>query len=289
MAVGFQLGVQLIVQIVDGHQSLQQPGVVVDLLDLRLVILVSGVVDRSHDLLHQILNGHDAGEAAVLVDQDRDILMRFLKLLEELVDIFTFQYKIWLAQQRTDVHMLKAAAPRLHDEVLNIQDADDIVDIFLIYRNSGMTGSQHLVQIGGERFVHIDGVDVRAGGHDLLGQNIVKFKYGIQHLRFILVEYPGFHAVFNQRANLGFRYLFFRHLVMHAHQAEHQSRRKGKQLHDGGCDFGKNPNRANHKHTEGFGFLLSDTLGYQLAQYQSKVGQKQCDDYYRYRIAVRDM
>ena len=235
MAFRFQFGIQLIIQIVDSYQTFEQPGMIVDLLNLRFIIVISCVIDGTHNLFHQVFDGYDSGESAVFVYQYGNILMGVLKLLEQFVNIFAFQYKIWLMEQRTNIHMFKTAAPCLQNKIFHIQNTDNIINIFLVYRNSGMTCSQHLIQIGRERFVHIDGIDIRTGSHDFPCQNIVKLKYRVKHLRFIFVKQ--LHAIFDQGADLCFRYFLFRYLIMHSHQTKHQSGRYRKQFYERRCDF----------------------------------------------------
>ena len=55
-----------------------------DLGDGGLLVLVVFVLDLAHDLLDQVLHGHEAGDAAVLVDDEGHLLHPLLEFLEEL-------------------------------------------------------------------------------------------------------------------------------------------------------------------------------------------------------------
>ena len=53
--------------------------------DQRLLVVVL-VLDLADDLLEQVLDGHQAGRAAVLVEHDRDVDLAALELVEQVVD-----------------------------------------------------------------------------------------------------------------------------------------------------------------------------------------------------------
>ena len=66
---------ELLVEVVDRERAVDADRRLVDALD-RLVREIELVLDVAHDLLEQVLERDDAGRRAVLVDDDRHVLVR---------------------------------------------------------------------------------------------------------------------------------------------------------------------------------------------------------------------
>ena len=76
------LGLEPLVEVVDREGPVDDHGVLVDLLD-RFVRQVELVLDVPDDLLEQILERDDPLHVAVLVDDDRHVLVRAPELREQ--------------------------------------------------------------------------------------------------------------------------------------------------------------------------------------------------------------
>ena len=76
---------------------------VIHLID-NFFFFVIFIINVADDLLYDILHGDDPAEAAVLVDQNRDLLLHLLQFKQQRVDILGLRHKIGCTQNRSDVH-----------------------------------------------------------------------------------------------------------------------------------------------------------------------------------------
>ena len=100
---------------------------VVDSLD-RLVRQVEFVLDLSDDLLEQVLEGDDSVHRAVLVDDDRHVLILLAELGEERAEILRLRDDVDRSQQVFDLDLADPAVVQRGEEVADVQDADDLVE-----------------------------------------------------------------------------------------------------------------------------------------------------------------
>ena len=96
--------------------------------DERLLLVVL-VLDLADDLLEQVLDGHEAGGPAVLVEHDRDVDLAPLELVEQVVDAHRLGHEDGGPQERAAA-LGRSVAERLQErqQVLGVEDADDLVD-----------------------------------------------------------------------------------------------------------------------------------------------------------------
>ena len=132
--------VELLVRLGDAHPAVHLDGVFVDGLELsRHARELLG--DRTDHLLHQKLDGDDAGGAAVLVDHDRHMLSAGLHLPEQSPYRFRLGHKVgWAHTFFYRAGSGKVAAADAAQNVLDAHDSDDVVDGVLVYRKAGMRG-----------------------------------------------------------------------------------------------------------------------------------------------------
>ena len=76
------------------------PRLVVGEPDDQRLLLVVLVLDLADDLLEQVLDGDEAGRAAVLVEHDRDVDLAPLELVEQVVDAHRLGHEDRRAQER---------------------------------------------------------------------------------------------------------------------------------------------------------------------------------------------
>ena len=86
-------GAELLVEVVDRERAVDPDRRLVDPLD-RLVRQVELVLDLADDLLEQILEGDDALHRAVLVDDDRHVLVRAAELGQQRGEILRLRHDV---------------------------------------------------------------------------------------------------------------------------------------------------------------------------------------------------
>ena len=105
------------------------------------VVLVG---DLAHDLLEDVLDGDEAGGAAVLVDDDRDVGLLCLHLPQQLVDGLALGDEDRRAHDRVDPFDRLAIAVHVRPayQVLEVGDADDVVEPFADHRDPAEPAAQ---------------------------------------------------------------------------------------------------------------------------------------------------
>ena len=114
-------------QVVHGGPPVDPRLVVGEQHDHRLLGVVL-VLDLADDLLEQVLDRHQAGRAAVLVEHDRDVDLAPLELVEQVVDRSSTRARTpgVRSSARRFGH---SPAARLEErqQVLRVEDAHDLV------------------------------------------------------------------------------------------------------------------------------------------------------------------
>ena len=114
----------------------------------RRFVLVGDLAD---DLLEDVLDGDQAGGAAVLVDDDRDVDALGLHLAQQLVDRLGLRHEAGVRITSSTVGRRRSAASwAAADEVLEVDDADHVVDVLADHRDPGEAAAQRQ----GERLAH---------------------------------------------------------------------------------------------------------------------------------------
>ena len=102
-----QLGAEALVEVVDREHPVDAVRVLADLLD-RLLGDVELVLDLADDLLEEILERRDPDHRAVLVEDDREVVVRAPELLQERGEILRLRDDVRRAQQRLEVRRPRA-------------------------------------------------------------------------------------------------------------------------------------------------------------------------------------
>ena len=118
---------ELLVEVVDRERAVDPDRRLVDPLD-RLVRQVELVLDLADDLLEQVLERDDALRRAVLVDDDRHVLVRAPELGEQRGQVLRLGHDVGGPQQRGELDLGDGAVVERRDEVAHVQDADDLVE-----------------------------------------------------------------------------------------------------------------------------------------------------------------
>jgi hypothetical protein len=125
------------------------------------VVLVPNLAD---ELLDEVLQRHDAGRAAVLVDHQREVPPFLLHLEEQRVDLARFRHD----EHRTDQGAVELALVRLRghaQQVLGVEEPGDVIDVREEQRDARVAALRHhALELGGCGR-HRGGGDVGARHH----------------------------------------------------------------------------------------------------------------------------
>ena len=194
----------------------------IKLFNLRFIILIVLILDISHNFLNKVLHGYDTAEASIFINQNGDMLMLALHLPKQIVNVFAFQHKERLAQNARYIHVLETVFPCLDYKILDVQDADDIVDGIPVNRNTAVAHFHQLIQIFTLRIINIDTEYIRSRSHHLFCQNIVEGEYAVDHISFILIEDTALLPAFHHGTNFLTGKRFFNIFILHAEQTEYK-------------------------------------------------------------------
>ena len=122
-----QIAVELLIEVVDRERAVDADRVVVDPLD-RLVRQVELVFDLTDDLLEQVLECHDALHRAVLVDHDREVLVRAAELGQERREVLRLRNHVRRPDELLHLHRGDAVLVHRHDQIADVQHTDDVVE-----------------------------------------------------------------------------------------------------------------------------------------------------------------
>ena len=109
---------------------------------LGLVVLV---VDLADDLLQHVLDRHQSGDAAVLVDHDRHVVARLAELAQQHVEFLGFRDQHRRTQQFAHVLRRAVVGDDAAQQVLGQQDAEDLVAVLAVHREARVAGLDHLL------------------------------------------------------------------------------------------------------------------------------------------------
>ena len=175
-----EVHVQGLGHIVQIRRAGDAPGIFTQGDNLLILQGVEFVVDVAHDLLQQILHGHQAGGAAVLVNDDGQVNLPALHIPEELVGAHRLGHKVGRPEQLP--HRLGLRPAGIDEPLPGAEQADDVVGVLLIDREPGQAGGLYggLDLLG--RVVHPQHLHVGAVNHHVLGGHVVKLEDVLDHL-----------------------------------------------------------------------------------------------------------
>src|SRR5215218_6060052 len=123
-----------------------QTPAVADQTRVGLVVLVAQLAD---DLLHQVLEGHNAGRAAVLVEDDADLEDAAAQRSEQRVNPHGLRHPDRVDHQIRDGHLRPGGGVE-SEGLLDMDDAEDVIGILADHREAGEPGALGQVDdIGG--------------------------------------------------------------------------------------------------------------------------------------------
>lgn len=198
----FEVDAEQLAEVVDAHPGRDADRAVVELFDLGALVGVGLVGDLADDLLEDVLDGEQARGAAVLVDRDGHVVVRALHLLEQLVEPLGVGDEAGLVHQRVDDG---ARAVRVHvpgHEVLDVDDADDVVDGLVDHREPGEAGAQGQCEGLADGLGALDPDDLGARHHDLAGDGVAELEHRVDHLALGVLDDAAFLGEVDELAQL---------------------------------------------------------------------------------------
>ena len=158
--------------------------VAVALVGDRLALDVVLVANLADDLFEQVLDGDQAGGAAVLVDDDGHLRLPPLHLLQQLRHALALGHEMRRAHQRRHRRL---RARRQRHEILHEHDADDVVEVVAIDRHARvLLLAEQRAQIL-QRGIGADGDDVGPRRHHLADEGLGEVDDRLQQLAAFLL------------------------------------------------------------------------------------------------------
>ena len=154
--------------------------------DHRLGFPVMLVGDLAHDLLDDVFDRQQPIDAAVLVDHERHVRALDPHLQQQLQDLHRRRHEQHLAQDLRQLEEIVPASPRQH--VLDVHHADDIVERIAVNGQAGMTTFRHPFDDVGKRGLRLDGDDIGARNHRILGRAVAQPEHVMNQHPLILAE-----------------------------------------------------------------------------------------------------
>ena len=258
--------------IFDGRDAVDQPGMLIAADDL--LFLFRGADQVTHDRAHHIVEGDDADDAAVLVDDDGKVFMDLAKLLQHLGQTQAVGHDEDLVNQRFIHQRQWLVVERALKQIFGIHIANHTVNIAVAHR------------VGGERLFG------NAGADDVVVIVLVEKGnpfaqcHGRGYGARIQLEYIGNHLLFAglQHASFGTR---FGHgedvfggdaLIARGGQAQQAKQGVGDEVvkpDDGLEDQHKPAHGCQHAHDVALGLVHADAARQQVGQQDEGRGDYQ--------------
>jgi hypothetical protein len=155
-------------------------------LDALLRLDVVLVLDVTDDQLQHVLDGHHAGDTAVLVDDDGQVVAAGTELLEQGIEALALGDEDRRAQHVTDAEAGDAGTEG--EQVLGQQDADHLVAAVADHREARVTRLERGPDQLQRRILAADHDHLRARDHDVVDPHLGHLQHPVDHLQCVGVE-----------------------------------------------------------------------------------------------------
>ena len=186
-----EVGAEAFVEVGDGRQRIHHELAVGLRGDQRGTVLgfVVLVVDLAHDLFQHVLDGHQAGDAAVLVHHDRHVVARQAEFLQQQVQLLRFGNQYRRPQQLAHgAGTVVGHHPA--QQVLGQQDAQDLVLVVAVDGEARMAGFHHLFHQVQEARLHRQRHHLRARHHHVAHGQVGHGDGAFHHLQGVAADQP---------------------------------------------------------------------------------------------------
>ncbi len=116
---------------------------------------------------------------------------------------FFLRYKIWLPRHRLDVH-LGLVGEGSFEYIFGMENTDNIVNTFLIYRNARIAFFYHDVYYFIGIGIYAECYQLAARHHDLLGDAVIKLEYIFEQFVFCRLDIATVLTFFKKQADFVF-------------------------------------------------------------------------------------
>ena len=149
------------------------------------------VLDLADDLLQQVLERHDSLDGAVLVDDERQVLVLAPELAEERGEVLRLRDDVGRTHDLLDGDVLDPAVVEGAEEVADVEDADDVVERAAVDGIAGVRGVDHRRKrlLRGE--LDGEGDDLGPRDHDVVGLLVGEVEDLVEHLLLRLLDLLG--------------------------------------------------------------------------------------------------
>ena len=164
-----------------------------DLLRFAVLCAVVLILKFADDLLDGVLDGDHAGDAAVFVHHDCDMLPGTLHFVEQVINRLRFRNKHRIADDAFHIagHRIRIKGRGAYG-ILEVGHTDQIVNVVADDRDPGEPGSGTQLQEILKILPAFDADHIGARHHDFAGQRLRQGQYIAQHLGDLRVEIIGF-------------------------------------------------------------------------------------------------
>ena len=185
-----QVGLELLVEVVDRERAVDPDVALVDALD-RLVREVVLVLDLAHDLLEQVFERDDPLEGAVLVDDERHVLVLAPELRKHRREVLRLRDDMGRANELLDDDVVDPAVVKGPEEVAHVQEADDVVKRPPVDRVTRERRVDHRGEALVGREVDRERHDLGPRHHHLVDLLVREVEDLVEHRLFFLVDDAG--------------------------------------------------------------------------------------------------
>ncbi len=172
-AVEVEFG-EVFLKVVEGHGSIGNVGVFVDLDEFAVFVVVEFVLNVvADDLFEDVVEEDDADRIAEFVDDEGEVDVFGEEEGEEGVEFHGVRHDFEFA---ADAHEVGVFLADEFEEVFDVDPALDVVEVAVDEGEAGVAGGADEVPVGFEAVGDVEDVDAAARREDVLDCHVVEFK-----------------------------------------------------------------------------------------------------------------
>src|SRR5579883_620164 len=256
-----------VIEIIDTDLGIEDILVGANLL-VEVLFAIKLVFDIADDLFHQVFDGDETGDGAILIDDNHHVDAALAYLAQQVIQTLGLRHKVGRAQQVANGHMVVTLA-QLLEHVSGVENTDNVINIVFVDRNARETALQGkvngLIDVGiAFQRHHIDARD-----HHLAHRRIGELEDAADHLGLFLFKHALFFTHRDEQAQffLGHEGAAMLHLPT-AHQPDEEIGNRAQRPDNRAQEPGRAAYRANHYARPAQRVLHGSRLGRDLTEDQ---------------------
>ncbi len=266
--------------------SRNAPRFEINLLDaLPFFFFALIVAQIAHKLLHQVVDGDNANQSAVFIQDHGKLVSGTLHIAEQHICLHASRHKIGrsyrCAQNRLPALILLA------EILLGIENANNTVGGVLTDGIAGIAAVTDRLLPDLHAVLHPEQGEVCAVGGDVSGGQIVKLEHILDELLLLVVDGTLLAADVHHHPDFLLADGIILGIRVNPQQPQYGVGGEGQKPNQGGKELGNPRDEGGHTQSQGLRLSHSNTLGHQLAENQGKVGEDQGDDHHGNRLQGR--